>query len=562
MMKKYIRYAILGMALILAACVPTDAWKPVAGGDNLTADPSWACTGWIGAANGVLDIGAGNEFRAYVNTYGPRLQAEGDFGVRVTLSADAANLAAFSLIGKPGLGNWWNETNKLDVGLEEGNVVVYFYDGKSFMPRVKQTFPAEGLSGQVTLELRRVGDKLVVRANGKEVGQLDDPGILPEGWAYFGASVRPNNTLHIHKLSVVAPPDNANVAIRTGSESAYTPTDPPLRDLADARGIYIGAAVEPQHLRCDPVYGEVLGREFNILVTENAFKFYAIHPEAERYTFEGADTVVAFAEAHKMKVRGHTLLWHQSMPAWIENAAFTPEQWEQAIHEHISTVVGRYKGRVAYWDVLNEAISDSAAGGPLRQTNWSTGLGPDFIDKAFTWAHEADPEALLFYNDYGAEGMGAKSDQVYALVKGLVERGIPIHGVGLQMHLTLGTAPKPEDVQRNIRRLGELGLQVHITEMDIRLPANASDDLFTAQANMYREYLKVCLAETNCTALVMWGFTDRYSWIPDANPGFDHALIFDKLYRPKPAYFALRDALTLPKSLGPEDFGASCNCKP
>ncbi|MFN2282911.1 MAG: endo-1,4-beta-xylanase, partial [Anaerolineae bacterium] len=239
----------------------------------------------------------------------------------------------------------------------------------------------------------------------------------------------------------------------------YTPIDPPLRDLADARGIYIGGAVEPQHIDCDPTYGEVLGREFNILVSENAFKLWAIHPTEDQYAFQGTDAIVEFAEAHGMKVRGHTLLWYRYMPDWIENATFTPEQWEQVIHDHIATVVGRYKGRVAYWDVLNEAVSDSVRQ-VLRQTNWSDGLGPDFVDKVFIWAHEADPDALLFYNDYGAEGLGRKSDRVYDLVKGMLERDVPIHGVGLQLHLAIGEAPKLENVQRNIERLGELGLQV------------------------------------------------------------------------------------------------------
>ncbi|MFN2110570.1 MAG: endo-1,4-beta-xylanase [Anaerolineae bacterium] len=325
----------------------------------------------------------------------------------------------------------------------------------------------------------------------------------------------------------------------------YTPIDPPLRDLADARGIYIGGAVEPQHINCDPTYAEVLGREFNILVSENAFKLWAIHPTEDQYAFQGTDAIVEFAEAHGMKVRGHTLLWYRYMPDWIENATFTPEQWDEVIHDHIATVVGRYKGRVAYWDVLNEAVSDSVRQ-VLRQTNWSDGLGPDFVDKVFIWAHEADPDALLFYNDYGAEGLGRKSDRVYDLVKDMLERDVPIHGVGLQLHLAIGEAPKLENVQRNIERLGELGLQVHITELDIRLPDDASDALFQTQAEMYRDYLEVCLAAENCTAFVMWGFTDRYSWIPSFKPGFDHALIFDRNYRAKPAYFALRDAFNVP----------------
>jgi endo-1,4-beta-xylanase len=228
------------------------------------------------------------------------------------------------------------------------------------------------------------------------------------------------------------------------------------------------------------------------------------------------------------------------------------------LQDHITTVVSRYKGRVAYWDVVNEGVSENGVG--LRKTVWSDGIGPDYIDKAFIWAHVADPDALLFYNDYAAEGLGGKSDEVYNLVKGMVERGIPIHGVGLQMHFVAGASPAPEDIARNIQRLGELGLQVHITELDVRLPVEASKDDLDQQANLYQQLLEVCTKAQNCTAFVMWGFTDRYSWVPNSFSGYDHALIFDKEYRSKPAYFSLRKVLEMPQSLGPEDFGASCDC--
>lgn len=553
-------YGLWILAFVSTACT-RDSWKPVAGSTELLKDMSWTCSGGNTMADGTVAIAAGNEFRAYVNIYGPRLITQGDFSVAVTLSAAQENLAAFSLVGRLGESSWWDQGRKLDVGLENGQVIVNYYNGASFMPNVTQTFAADGLSGKVKLELRRVGAEFIVFAKGKEVGRLAAVEAFPDGFAYFGASVRPNNTLTLYDLAVTAPPENSAVAVDLTGGAAYTPTEPPLRTLADARNILIGGAVEPMHIRCDKTYAEVLGREFNILVTENAFKFWPIHPEQERYDFTGADAVVEFAEAHDMRVRGHTLVWHQSTPDWINNATFTPEQWNVVLQDHITTVVSRYKGRVDYWDVVNEAISESGSGG-LRQTVWSTGVGADYVDKAFTWAHAADPEALLFYNDFGAEGLNPKSDQVYALVKGMVARGVPIHGVGLQMHVAPGTAPKPEDLVANIQRLGALGLQVHITELDVRLPSNVTESLLALQANLYQELLEVCLSADNCTAFVMWGFTDRYSWIPSSASGYDHALIFDKAYRPKPAYFALRKVLEIPKSLGPEDFGASCDCKP
>ncbi len=553
---------IFSVVCMFGACTPADQWVVVAHGQDVTEDPSWACTGWLEVENGAVLVAAGDEFRTFVNSYGPRVSMGGDFGVAVTLSTAADNLAAVSLVGQLGQGEWWNETRKLDVGIEQGSVVVNYYDGTSFMPRVTETFAVQDLGDEVTLELRRVGSEFVLRADGEEVGRMDAVDAFPENEAYFGASVRPHNTLTLHKIAVLAPPDTDGVKIVPHSEaSAYEPTDPPLRDLAAARAIHIGGAVGPTQLRCERTYGEVLAHEFNILTTENAMKFASIHPELDRYTFEGADTIVDFAEAHDMWVRGHTLVWHQSLPAWIQNAEFTQEAWHQVLHDHITTVVGRYQGRVQVWDVVNEAIGSDGPGN-LRSTVWLEGIGPDYIDKAFTWAHEADPHALLFYNDYGGEDMGLKSNQVYNLVQGMLERGIPLHGVGLQMHVDLGTSPNMEQVLQNIQRLGELGLQVHITELDIRLPANPDPALYIGQANLYQELMEVCLTAQACTAFVMWGFTDRHSWIPAFFPGADEALIFDKHYQAKPAYFSLREALTVPHSLGPEDFGASCECEP
>jgi endo-1,4-beta-xylanase len=203
------------------------------------------------------------------------------------------------------------------------------------------------------------------------------------------------------------------------------------------------------------------------------------------------------------------------------------------------TVVGHYKGRIYAWDVVNEAINDD---GTLRDTVWLRNIGSEYIELAFRWAHEADPQALLFYNDYGAEGLGVKSDAVYNLVKNLLEKGVPIHGVGLQMHVSLESPPNPQEVAANIKRLNELGLIVHITEMDVRLTTPPRWEDFVRQAEIYYSILKVCLSADNCKAFIMWGFTDKYSWIPGFFSGYGSALIFDESYSPKPAYYYITKA--------------------
>jgi len=316
-----------------------------------------------------------------------------------------------------------------------------------------------------------------------------------------------------------------------------------LRSLAQGRGIQIGAAVAARSLWAETLYAETLGREFSMITPENAMKFGPLHPGRDSYDFGDADSIVDFARSRGMEVRGHTLVWHNQLPGWLMGKSWERHELIEILREHIMAVVGRYRGRVVAWDVVNEAVADD---GSLRDAIWLRGIGPDYIDMAFRWAHEADPQARLFYNDYGGEGLGRKSDAIYDLVQGLLSRGVPIHGVGLQMHIGLWPFPSPQDVAANISRLDAIGLEVHITEMDVRMVSPVTDEKLAEQALIYGDMLGVCLSARNCKAFVLWGFTDRYSWIPQFSPGSGWALIFDESYRPKPSYNALSDALVNP----------------
>lgn len=313
-----------------------------------------------------------------------------------------------------------------------------------------------------------------------------------------------------------------------------------LGGYAQKYNFYIGVAVD-NGLVNQVDYARVLGREFNILVTENAMKFSVIHPGPDRYDFTASDEIVNFALAHEMKVRGHNLVWQQMMPDWLQNSSWKRDQLMEVLHQHISTVVGRYHGQIYAWDVVNEALTTS---GDLQHNFWYQNIGPDYLDLAFQWAHEADPDALLFYNDYSAESMNKKAEGVYNLVKNMKARGIPINGIGLEFHEELGRMPPLKEVTKNMNRLGSLGVQVHITELDIRIPNTPTPAQLAQQAQEYQDILKVCLAAPNCTAFMMWGMTDKYSWIPNYFPGYGSALIFDANYQPKPAYKALLDVLT------------------
>jgi endo-1,4-beta-xylanase len=324
----------------------------------------------------------------------------------------------------------------------------------------------------------------------------------------------------------------------------FCQSDEPLRTYADRCSRFVGAAVSYNPLRYEPTYGEVLAREFNILTTENALKFKYTEPYQDRFTFGQSDYIVNFAEEHNMKVRGHTLIWHNSLPSWVENTNWTRDELLDVLETHIKTVVSRYRGRVQYWDVVNEGLDNQ---GNYRSTIWYDTIGPEYLELAFQWAHEADPDALLFYNDYQTEGKGEKSDGVYELVKYLKEKDVPIHGVGLQLHRTINGDPYLEDMLENLKRLNDIGMEVHITELDVRIqvPSRefALNRMLDIQARRYRDAMEVVLQSENCPVLIMWGFTDKHSWIPHSHEGYDYGLIFDELYEPKPAYFSMSEAL-------------------
>jgi endo-1,4-beta-xylanase len=330
-----------------------------------------------------------------------------------------------------------------------------------------------------------------------------------------------------------------------------------LRRDAEKAGVLIGTAVRFSQLSED-AYASSLGREFNMLEAEDAMKWRTLRPEAGSYDFRQGDELVRFALAHQMKVRGHCLAWGRDNPEWLAQGQFTPREMAHLLHEHIKRVMRHYKGRVFAWDVVNEALDEN---GEVRDSLWYNqpgiglpGSGTSYIEQAFRWAHEADPQAMLFYNEAEGEGMNRKSEAIYAMVKDFKRRGVPIDGVGLQMHmpaLDTNLATMTAELSRNIARLTTLGVQVHITELDVSVPLDSSnrarpEDL-NRQAEVYRAIVRACLNNRGCTAIQTWGFTDKYSWIGSHSRGTrGQALPFDRAYQPKPAYRAMREELGAP----------------
>lgn len=328
-----------------------------------------------------------------------------------------------------------------------------------------------------------------------------------------------------------------------GGVAAAASATAPLRRLAAPRGIHIGAAVSYDALIADADYRRVLRREFNIVTPENVMKWGPIHPDRNRYDFEAADRIVAEARKAHMRVRGHTLVWHMQNPAWLTEGTFTRDEAIAVLREHIQTVVGRYRGKIAQWDVLNEAFGD--LDGSPRNTIWRQRIGPDYIEMAFRFAHEADPRAKLYYNDFLTEISAAKFEAVLALVIDLKARGVPIDGVGFQTHAFYGVGCTGcvATLAAQFARVDAAGLDIAITELDAGLPQPTTPALLQQQADFYGGVVAACRSVRRCRTIVAWGFTDRYSWIPAFIPGQDDALPFDRDYQPKPAYFAIQRAL-------------------
>ena len=335
--------------------------------------------------------------------------------------------------------------------------------------------------------------------------------------------------------------DGGSTGPGPGPEINPLDTVPALRGLATAHALGIGSAVGGALGAAGAeTYGEVLAEQFNVATPENAMKFGPIHPEPDRYAFEAADGIVAFAESNGMRVRGHTLVWHQQLPGWLTGGSWTPAEADSLLRDHIATVAGRYSGQLVAWDVVNEALLGD---GTLRPGFWADHLGRGYIETAFRSAHAADPDARLFYNDYGIAWLNEKSDSVHAMLAALLEAGVPVHGIGFQAHFEVGVLPSRSALRSNFQRFAELGLTVHVTELDVRIPLPASAAELAQQADDYALVMEVCLEVTACEMVVTWGFTDAYSWVPQVFDGWGSALLLDRDYMPKPAYWAVHRAL-------------------
>ncbi len=318
-----------------------------------------------------------------------------------------------------------------------------------------------------------------------------------------------------------------------------------LNALAESHGINIGVATDiypPVH---DLVYEQLLAHEAG-LIAPTEFYWTTTRPAEDIFYFIPADMMVNFALANGQRVRGYHLIWDFELPSWVSNSDLLPAQLAVAMRDHITETITHFRGRVSEWVVVNEAVWGPEATGndtaEFAQSLWYDAFGEAYIERAFRTAREADPDAVLIYNETGMEALGVKSDFVYELMQDYVERGVPVDAIGLQMHIDAANPPDAESVVQNMQRFADLGLQILFTELDVNMAdvEGTEDERLALQAEIYVSMLDACLQVPECSSYTLWSLNDRYAWL---ELGAASPAILDTANQPKPAYQALVEAL-------------------
>jgi len=308
-----------------------------------------------------------------------------------------------------------------------------------------------------------------------------------------------------------------------------------LAQLAEGHSKYMGNSMTA-NLLSNTTVTAVAGTQFDMVTPGNEMKWDTTEPSRGAFNFAPGDRIVSFAQAHSMRIRGHNLVWHSQLPAWVSSLPVA--QVQAAMVNHVTTEATHYKGTLYAWDVVNEPFEEN---GTLRNDIFFQAMGSGYIANALRAARAADPNAKLYLNDFNIEGAGTKADAMFNLVQSLIAQGVPIDGVGFESHFILGQIPST--LQANMQRFANLGLDVAITELDVRMQLPATAASLAQQANDYVAVARACLAVTRCVGVTQWAVGDPDSWIPGFFSGFGSATIYDNNYQPKPAYNALATAL-------------------
>lgn len=482
-----------------------------------------------------------------INLFGPHLAVTGDFLMTATLT-DIDEWGSLRLYGAVPItyDQWRHEGESIDVMVDSGAVTVRIWDGTSSQANDMRIFPF-AFQGEMQISLEHNAGTFVISANGRMLGTMPDHSIFQKGEMWIGTDTPLESTgWTLTALRVIARGTGTVKKLPSPTFLESHDDEDALRNLAQGhpRRVHIGSAVSFEPLLFDADYRKIAIGEFNMWTPENGLKPQFIHPEPEMYVWKDVDTFVDIAGENDVLIHGHSLVYHKSNPTWMNEAS--KGERKDIMVEHIKNIVAHFKGRVAQWDVVNEPLSstkesyaDERQG--LESTIWYEAMGEQYIDLAFHTAHNADPSALLYLNDFGLERDGERWDALLGLVKRLKQRGVPIDGVGFESHIySDGDYSNQAVLKKHMDELARLGLKVRISEIDV------SGDDPKQQIAQYVLALDVCLRSLNCTGYSTWGVSDRYGSTTrsDLYPlEFGTSLIWDAELKPKPVYAALQKRL-------------------
>lgn len=501
--------------------------------------------------------GSGGQPNPPVNLFGTHLNVSGDFSVEAGMS-DIKGQSSLQLYGQvPIIQDEFRverpsvrltiSGNQLQVGLWDGFIKSNLTNQAAV---VNSSFGFEP-KAQNDVLITRSGGQLSFSVNGQAVGSVKEKDIFNAGQVWFGADSK-NGSWLLTKLKAL-PLNGGVVQIADASASVITNQGPDaLQTLAGQKrpGFLVGAAMALAPTVSDPAYADIAyGGNFGSLTTENALKWQFIEPRDGVYDFHEADALVALATKQNMVVHGHTLVFSEANPQWVRAlptaTAADKAAVKQKMVDHINTTVGHFKGKIATWDVVNEPMADYETFGDgnaqFRSNKWFSAMGKDYIATAFNAAHQADPVAKLFINDYGLEANDERWDAFVTLVSQLKAQGVPIDGVGFESHIyEAGDVINIGVLRQHIQQLAKLGLVVRISEMDVY-----NDDGQAVQTQQYSNVFAACIAEPNCISWTTWGVSDRYDMWQDDNKQLEYGedFLWDNHMQPTPAVAAIQKIL-------------------
>ncbi|KAK0450201.1 endo-beta-1,4-glucanase [Armillaria borealis] len=333
-------------------------------------------------------------------------------------------------------------------------------------------------------------------------------------------------------------PREASGTALVSASAAVATSKTPLNSAALAAGkLYFGTATDNPELT-DAPYVAILNQRsmFGQITAANSMKWDATEPSRGTFTFAQGDVIANLAASNGQLLRGHNCVWHNQLPSWVSSGGFNNATLTQIVATHCGTLVGHYAGKVYVvflyaWDVINEPFNDD---GTFRSDVFFNTTGVSYVGVALRAARAADPKAKLYINDFNIEGTGAKSTAMINLVKSLKAQGIPIDGIGIQSHLIVGEVPST--LKANFEQFTALGVEIAVTELDVRMTLPETPALLAQQKADYETVISTCTAVKGCIGVTIWDFTDKFSWVPGAFPGQGGATPWDENLVTKPAF--------------------------